>query len=98
MLIAETFLSVNNIKNFRCAEKQGFQVNVIVRRLVSLLRCFKAGHAFPLKHLINQAFVQFRGEDKFTDSKQFYYIPRTCLLNRSPVPAVDLKSNRNITC
>ena len=26
--------------------------------------------------------------------KFFYNIPRACLLNRSPVPAMDLKSNR----
>ena len=35
---------------------------------MSLLRPFEAGHAFPLKHLINQAIVRFRGEDEFTDS------------------------------
>ena len=27
-----------------------------------------AWHAFPFKHLINQAIVQFHGEDEFTDS------------------------------
>ena len=28
-------------------------------------------------------------------SELFYNIPRACLLNRSPVPAMDLKSNRS---
>ena len=27
--------------------------------------------------------------------KKVYNIPRACLLNRSPVPAMDLKSNRS---
>ena len=28
-------------------------------------------------------------------AKYIYNIPRACLLNRSPVPAMDLKSNRS---
>ena len=34
---------------------------------MSFFRRFQAGHAFPLKHLINQAVVQFPREDEFTD-------------------------------
>ena len=38
---------------------------------VALRHC-QADHAFPIKHLINQAVVQFhgenKGEDEFTDS------------------------------
>ena len=33
--------------------------------------------------------------NKYLGSKTFYGIPRACLLNRSPVPAMVLKSNRS---
>ena len=35
------------------------------------------------------------GGFRLTSSKPDYNIPRACLLNRSPVPAMDLKSNRS---
>ena len=31
----------------------------------------------------------------FNDITHLFNIPRACLLNRSPVPAIDLKSNRS---
>ena len=61
----------------------------IVCGLVLLLRRFQAGHAFPLNHLINQAVVQCRGEDEFTDSTT--YLSKVCSINFEP-PDIDLCS------
>ena len=57
---------------------------------MSLLRRFQAGLAFPLKHLINQADVQFYWEDEFTD----YTFRVNVLKSISPSPCS--KYNRKI--
>ena len=74
-LIAETFASQNNIEKFRC-----------ICGLVLLLRRLQTGHAFPLKHLINHAVVQFHGEDEFTGSNCSYILDKTkTYINFTPI-------------
>ena len=50
----------------------------------------------PKREELSPTKVNQRGKCSFQlFSNLFYNIPRVCLLNRSPIPAMDLKSNRS---
>ena len=56
--------------------------------LVSLLRRFQAGLAFPLKYLINQADIQFSWQDEFTDYTYRYWLTKISIRAKRSISRV----------